>query len=54
MEEVENSKELLNSSGSKHYCGCCGIEMEFAFRQDSEYPMVYRCPQCGDKTAYSE
>ena len=43
-----------NQGNAVHYCGNCGEKMEFAWKQNSDYPMVYRCPQCGEREAYKE
>jgi predicted RNA-binding Zn-ribbon protein involved in translation (DUF1610 family) len=51
----DENAELVSGAGDpKHYCGTCGELMVFAYKQDYAYPMVYRCPQCGDMCAYKK
>ncbi len=51
----ENVKLVVGGKkDTEHYCGTCGILMEFAYKQDYKYPMVYRCPQCGDMEAFKK
>jgi len=55
MEEYRIIQRMVyGASTTVHYCGNCGEKMEFAYRQDSDHPMVYRCPQCGEREAFTE
>lgn len=47
-------KVIYDSSYAIHYCGNCGVQMEFVRTQDSDHPMVYRCPQCGELEAHKQ
>lgn len=49
-----NTNQANANNYATHYCGNCGEKMEFCRRQDSDYPMVYRCPQCGEREAFKE
>lgn len=50
----EQAENVSGGKGNEHYCGVCGELMEFAYKQDYTFPMVYRCPQCGDMCAYKK
>ena len=54
MEEIKITKTVYGASNAVHYCGNCGKKMEFAWKQDSDHPMVYICPQCGEREAFKE
>ena len=50
----ENAEKVNGGKEVQHYCGTCGELMEFAYKQDYSYPMVYRCPQCGDMESFKK
>ncbi len=50
----ENAAQVSGGKGTDHYCGVCGEKMVFAYKQDYAYPMVYRCPQCGEMEAFKK
>ena len=58
VKEGKLSEESLDAVNGgkvvKHYCGYCGELMYFAYKQDYSYPMVYRCPQCGEESAFKK
>jgi len=54
--ELSDEKVSGASGGKKveHYCGNCGELMEFAYKQDYSYPMVYICHVCGEIEAFKK
>ena len=50
----ENASRVSGGKGVEHYCGTCGELMQFAYKQDYSYPMVYVCPVCGDMAAFKK
>ena len=56
MEILNKDNQTVNysSSNKEYYCSLCGAKMELAWRQGGDYPLVYRCPQCGEKEAHEE
>ena len=50
----EKAEAVSGDEEVQHYCGYCNSLMEFAYKQDYSFPMVYRCPRCGDLCAYKK